>query len=117
MVQAENATLTFVGINSKKPYYVDMYASDVAGAKCTFNPSGAAVATSTNFWVAPEDVALVDISIVTGLTSTVGFTPTSNDSPLSKYSIRWANFVNTIQSRPKLAIGFRAGNNIGMTQF
>lgn len=116
MVTATNATATFVG-RSGRMYNIDVYISDVVAAFTTLNPYGAAVATSQKFWVAPEDVVLTDLAIVTGPTTMVGLTPTSNDAPLTKYNLRIANFLNTLTTRTKLAIGWKVGNNVSFLQF
>lgn len=115
MVAAQTGTATFVG-KSGRYYNIDVYLSDVAAAPATFNASGAAVAGSLQYFRAPEQVVLVDFSIITGLTATVALNWTQDGAIVSGTLIRMANQLNTNPLRPKLAIGFPAGALIGAIQ-
>jgi len=117
MVTATNGTATFKGLQSGKVYNVDIYISDVVAATVKLNQFGAAVVGSPSFVRFDEDVALVDLSIITGPTVMVGLYPTSNDVPVSQYNYRIANFLNSIQTRPVVRVGFASGKNIGFIQY
>lgn len=116
MVTTTNGTATFQGLNTGKMYNVDIFISDVVAAPATWGVSGNAVAASQNFWRAPEDVVLVDLSIITGPTVMVALIPTSNDAVIPNYRFRIANFLNTLTTRPSVNVGFAAGRNVGLLQ-
>lgn len=111
----QNATATFK-LPDGRLVQVDQYLSDVAGAFCTFNPNGAAGTTSLQYWVAPADVVLVDFSIATGMTDTTNIVWTESGAIKPGTVLRYANQLNTIQTRPPLTIRFSKGALIGATQ-
>lgn len=108
------ATLTFKG-QSGAHYSIDCYCSDVANAMVNFDSGAGAGTGSETFWTAPENVYLVDFSILTGMTDTTVGRLTANGRPLQSM-IRWANHLNTLNSRPILNTGFAAGARIGIIQ-
>lgn len=110
----QTGTATFVG-SSGTSYSKDIYISDVAAAPATYDSGAGASAGSLQFWKAPENVTLVDFSIVTGLTDTTFGRLTANGSPLQSV-IRWANHLNTLATRPVLNTGFAKGTQVGMIQ-
>ena len=112
----QNGTLTFVG-SSGRIYNIDEYSSDVVAALITLSPNGAAGTGSLTYWRCPEDVVLVDYSIVTGLTDTVGLTMQQDGATVPGSIIRVANHLNTNPFRPKLQIAFPAGALVGAVQF
>lgn len=116
MVTAENGTLFFRGASGRL-YTLDVYVSDVVAAAVTINTNGAAVAGSPAYWIPPEDVALEDYSIVTGNTVAVGVTLEQNGAPRPGTAMRTANHLNTLNNRPKLAVGFPMGCQISARQF
>lgn len=111
---AQSGTAVFQGRKGNL-YFVDFYVSDVVGAQVNFDSGAGAGAASETFWTAPEQVRLVDISIVTGLTDTTNARLTVNGRPLQSV-IRWANFLNTLATRPTMANGFDANARVGMIQ-
>lgn len=117
MVTPTNGTATFFDLTTKQLVPVDFYISDVVAANVTWNLVGAAVSTSDNFIRFDHPVVLVDLSIATGPTVMVGLVPYSNGALVNGVALRIANFLNTIQSRPKLNVGFAAGKNIQLKQF
>lgn len=117
MVTATTGTMTFRGVKSGRKYTVSCYISDVIGAAVTFNPSGAAVAGSNNYYVAPEDVVLDDASIITGPTVATGFNYTSNSNLVPASATLLGSVLTTIQTRNIPQIGFMAGRLIGAVQF
>lgn len=112
---AENGTLTAIG-KSGRTYTVDFYCPDATGTLVTFNASGLAGSASPSTWRTPEDVVINDVSIATG-TTCVGATLTINQALANGGAIRWANQLNTLANRQKLALGVRAGDFIGFTTF
>lgn len=116
MVTATNATAVFKGLRSGTIYTVDMYISDVVAAPVTFSTSGLATSTSLTFWKAPEDVMLIDLSVISGPTVMVALQPTSNDGIVAGYMFRIANFLNSLATRAPISLGFAAGKNIGFIQ-
>lgn len=116
MATPENGTASFRG-RSGRLYTVDFYCADAAGSLVTFNPSGAAVSTSPAYWRAPEPVTLVDLSIATGQTVSVGSNATANGAVVNGGAIRWANQLNSLAFRTPLTVSFNAGDLIGLTEF
>lgn len=108
------ATLTFRGTSGAN-YSIDAYLSDVANANANFDSGAGAGATSETFWTAPENVYLVDFSILTGMTDTTVARLTANGRPLQSM-VRYANHLNTLNSRPVLNTGFAAGTRVGLIQ-
>jgi hypothetical protein len=112
---AQNATLVMVGLSSKRTYLVDVYAPDAAGTLLTFNPTGAAAATSPSTFRVPEDVVIRDISVAASPTAT-NFTLNVNGSVIAGGVVRWANQLNTLPFRTPVNIPIKAGDFIGGTQ-
>jgi len=106
--------LTFVGA-SGKTYSVDIYISDVANALVTFDGGAGAGASSPDFWTPPEDVVLKDYAQVTGTADTTKVRITSNGRP-TQHILRYTVYLTSLNSRPPLNVGFRAGSRIGAIQ-
>lgn len=117
MVTPTNGTATFYDLTTRQTFQVDFYISDVVAAPVTFSLTGAAGTGNDNFIRFDHPVVLVDLSIATGPTVMVGLYPKSNGAIVSGSAMRIANFLNTIQSRPRLNIGWAAGKNIQLVQF
>lgn len=111
----QNGFLRFVG-KSKKPYNIDLYASDVVNKKVNFDDGAGSNSTSETFWTPPEDVVLVDLAIHTGMTDTTFVRITRGGVPLGN-TLRYAAQLDTSDARQPLAIGFRKGIHVGMIQF
>lgn len=109
-------SLLFRGAQSGRTYAVDVYVSDVNAAQVTFDNGSGASSTSLVYWKAPENVILEDFSIATGTADTTNLVFTSDGAQVPQSRLRYANFVNTIATRPKLNIGFRSNSNIGAIQ-
>lgn len=94
---------------------VDIYISDVVNAPVNFDSGNGAAATSETFWNAPANGAIVDFSILTGLTDTTkgGFVIGGSRT---KTTVRWANHLNTLPFRTPLNIPCGAGESISMVQ-
>lgn len=116
MVTATYGTAMFKGVQSGKTYPVDMYISDVVGAPITWDSGNGATSTSLGFWRAPEQVVLYDLSIATGPTVMTQLVPTSNGGPIGTFTFRIANFLNSLATRPSIALGWDKGSNVGFNQ-
>lgn len=112
---AQNGTMVFKGLKTGQTYTVDVYIPDAVATWLTFNAAGLAASTSQNYWQAPEDVMLVDISGVAP--TAVGATLTIGGAPYVGKTFRWANQLATLSKRMEHAIPFRAGQQIGALQF
>jgi len=113
----KGGVFTFQGLNTRRRYGVNAYFSDVANALVTWNPQGAAASGSLNYWQAPEDVALVDVSIVTGMADTTGFQMTSGGNLIVGTAASYANNLTTLPTRIPPTVSFAKGSNIGASQF
>jgi hypothetical protein len=111
MATATNYQLTFIG-KSGRTYGINGYTADTAGAINTFSANTAAVAGSLPYWVPPEDVVLVDFSIVTGMTQTTQVL-TENGAVKNGTLMNITSHLNTNSNRPKLSVPFKAGTLIG----
>jgi hypothetical protein len=94
---------------------VDVYCSDVANALCNFDSGAGAGSSSETFFKSPVNGIITDFLIKTGMTDTTAGRFVINNSP-TKSVIRWANQLNTLATRGKLAIPVAAGENIGIIQ-
>jgi len=113
---ASAGTLVLLGARTGKTYSVDVYIPDATGTLLTFNSSGLAATTSSTTYRAVEDCFVVDVSTAAAPTA-VGFALTINGNILPGGAIRWANQLNTLANRQKLAVPVRAGDFIGAVQF
>jgi len=116
MVTTTSGTATFIGLQSNRVYSVDMFISDVDKANVTFGIGTTASSTSKTYFKPTEDVVLTDLSIVDGPTVITTLVPTSNDAQLQAYRFRYKNFLNTLTTRPKIQVGFKAGNEVSFIQ-
>jgi len=112
---ASNATLVALG-KSGQTYQVDCYVPDATGTKITFNPSGLAASTSTDYWKAPEECVIVDFVVVAAPTA-VGATFTLSGALYTGKTIRHANQLATLSNRMKLKVPIPAGEQVGLLQF
>jgi len=108
------ATAIFRG-KSGTHYSVDIYLSDVANAQANFDSGSGSGTGSETFWTAPENCTLVDFAINTGMTDTTAGRLTANGRPLQSV-IRWANHLNSLNSRPLLNTGFLSATRVGIIQ-
>lgn len=112
---ASAGTFVFVG-KSGQTYTIDVYVPDATGTKLTFNPSGLAASTSTDYWKAPEECMLVDVSIAAAPTA-VGAAITLSGALYTGKTLRWANQLATLATRMKHKIAIPAGEQVGALQF
>ena len=111
---ATQGTAVFYGVRSKKSYVVDMYLSDTVNTGVNFSTGGAALATTPEYWMAPEDVILGDISVVTGAAQTR--LQVLRDNTPEGSVLAHALHLSTLASRLRLSIGFRRGSTMGLIQ-
>ena len=105
----------FYGLRSKVTYVKDIYLSDVAAALLRWDAGSGASATSETSWTPPEAVVLVDLAIRTGTADTKKIQLTRNGVPTGDM-IRYAPHTDTIATRPRLNIPFRAGDKVAGIQ-
>lgn len=109
-------TWTLIGLITKQTYTKDCYMSDVAAGSLRFDDgSGNASATSATFFTLGEPAMLIDIAVHTGMTDTECFQITANGIPVGS-TIRYAAHLDSLNSRPKLALRFAAGARISGIQ-
>jgi len=97
-------------------YAIDIYVSDVANASVNFDNGNGASSTSLTYWKAPENCIIYDLSLASGLADTTNMVLTSDGSQIPKIAIRYANFLNSLATRPTLQVGIRAGSQLGAIQ-
>lgn len=114
MVTPETGTMTFQGASGRR-YSISFYSSDVVAAPVTFNLNGTAAAGSPNFFIAPEDMTLIDVSVVTGQTVTTSWVAQINDVNTGNV-ISVANSINTLANRVSPGIGYAAGRKVTFIQ-
>ena len=108
-------TIFLKGVQTQRTYAVDVYISDVASAAVNFDSGSGASSGSDTFYIAPENVILVDFSVVTGLADTTKISINANGVQTGN-RLRYANQLNSLNNRPQLAIPFRAGSKIAFSQ-
>lgn len=111
----QNGTLIFKGV-SGKTYSVDLYIPDAVATNTTFNGSGLAGSTSNNYWNTPEAGFIIDVS-ATGAPTAKGAIVTVDGAQKTNTCIRWANQLNSLATRPKLALPISGNVQLGMLQF
>lgn len=111
----QKGTLLFQGESGRVHSY-SFYASDVANAFIKWATTGAAGTGSVDFITAPENMTLVDASVVTGLTDTTALVLWLDDGPVPGTVISDANIVNTIQKRAFPPLGIRKGRKVQLQQ-
>jgi len=105
----KNGTMIFRGLQSGQSYIRGFYNPDVAGSSITFDGGAGAGASSPNFITFPENVALVDVAVVSGIVDTTQVRLTSNSIP-SVQLLRWTTHLESLNMRPVLNIQVAAGN-------
>lgn len=106
---------TLVITNGATTISVDVYCSDVANALVNFDSGAGSGSASETFFKSPMNGKIVDFAIATGMTDTTAGRVVINNSP-TKSVIRWANQLNSLATRPPLAIPVSVGENIGIIQ-
>lgn len=112
MVTPMKSLLTFVGMVSSRTYSKEIYVADVAETKIKWDSGAGASATTDAFWIAPEGIMLVDVALVTGPTVIKKLQVTRNDITTGDMLV-YSSFLDSINNRPPLRIGFARGDKIG----
>lgn len=115
MAAPQLGTLVFAGLSTGQNYNKDIYIGDVANALVNWSSGGVASATSQQHWRPQEDVMLVDFSVLTGLADTEALQLTRDAVPTGDV-LRYANHLNTLNSRPRLNVVFGAGSEVRCNQ-
>ncbi len=108
-------TMFFVGHTTGKTYSTDVYVSDVAGGKVTFDEGAGAGAATADFITFNEPVTLTDFAMITGTADTEKIRAVSGGSP-TRHVLRYSIHLNTLNNRPPLKISFQAGQRISFFQ-
>lgn len=104
--------IKFRGLESNKEYTYSIYNSDVAGGFVTLATTATAGTGSVNFISAPENMVLVDVSVVTGIVDTTALLLWLDDGPIPNTFIQWAAVVNTLATRAVPALGIKKGRKV-----
>lgn len=117
MATPENGTLTFNTKPDKSGQGLSLsfYSSDVPGAAATLSLSSIAGSGDQTFFTMPATMYLVDVSLTTGQTVTVGYSVNVFDVPTGNM-ISVANSINTIATRPNPAILIPKGAKFTLIQ-
>lgn len=97
MVTPTNGALTLKG-RSGKTYAINFYISDVIGAYVTMSLVGVAGSGSQNWYSAPEDCIITDISLATGPTVMTNMRLQISDIDVGVI-VPIANYLNTLANR------------------
>lgn len=102
----QRGQVRFRGVQSGQPYTYNIYNSDVAAAFVTWNLNGQAGTTNDTYIIAPEDLVLEEMSLVTGIVDTTGLLWYANGAAKAGYIVQWALAISTLQSRsfPKFMV-------------
>ena len=111
----KNGQLTFVGMQTGMTYVKEIYRSDVDKALTNFDSGSGASSTSETFWTPPEACVLVDAALVTGTADTNKLQMTRNGVPTGDI-LRYGPFTDSVATRPRLSIPFRAGDKVAAIQ-
>ena len=112
---AQQGTITLLG-QSGRTYSIDTHHPDAAGTSVCFNPTGNAASTSPTTFRVPENCTIIDLSIAASPTATSAVFQIDSGS-VSGGAIRYANQLDSLSNRQKLAIPVNAGSFVGLNQF
>ena len=109
----KTGTALFRGLRTGTTYSKGFYNPDAAGALVRWDVGGAAGAATPDFVDFDEPVSLEDMSVVTGIVDTSQLRVIAASAPTG-HLLQWANHLNTLATRPKLSIGFKAKTRIAL---
>lgn len=109
------ATLTIVGPRGIATKAVDMYLSDVADARVNFDSGQGASSSSQDDYYSPFTGFITDFSIASGMTDTTKIQVLRDNTPTGDH-LRFANHLNSLNSRIPLRIPVVKGQRIGAIQ-
>lgn len=113
---ASAGTMFIEAVDDGAVFKIDLYQPDAVATKICFSNIGLAASTSPDYWSAPEDCILTDISVVTGATA-VGGTLTFDGAPVPNQAFRWSNQLNTLATRGRTKWFIPKGTQVGILQF
>ena len=113
---ATTGTMVFIGTQTGQTYTVDCQVPDAVATRWTFNASGLAVSTSDDYWKAPEECVLVDISMP-GVPTAVGGILLFSGAIQSGRTFRWTNHDDGLNDRISYKIRIPAGEQVGILQY
>lgn len=113
---AATAGTIYARTRSGRSVAIDVYVPDAVATNLTFNTNGLASATSENQHIVTEDMVIEDISLA-GTPTAVGASLIKNSGNVAGTALRWANHQSSLNNRPKLSFGLRAGDQIKFLQF
>jgi hypothetical protein len=108
------AGFTLVG-QSGKTYSLDAYVSDVNAGLVNVDGGAGASSSSPTYWIAPENVTLIDYQQVTGTADTEKIRVIINGRPTNNV-LRYVPHLTTNATRPRLSIGIAAGAQLAFSQ-
>lgn len=94
---------------------IDVYLNDVVANLGNFDSGSGAAAGTETFYKAPCNASIIDFSILTGMTDTT-LARITIDGSNTRTTVRYANHLNTLNSRPALNVPVGKGENIGLMQ-
>lgn len=106
-------TMTVLAGGIRTP--IDIYISDVVDAAVRFDNGRGAGAATPDYFTAPTDLAIVDISVPTGLTDTTKIQPTVNNKTIGAV-VRYANQLNTLAYRVPMNLRVFRGQTLRFIQ-
>jgi len=112
---ASTAVLTLRALRGGKTYTVHCYVPDAVSTNLTFNTAGTAGTGSPTSFRVPFDCIIYDISTAAAPTATVG-TFLRNSGAITGGLYAWANQLNTLSNRQKMAIPLAAGDFLSVVQ-
>ncbi len=107
------ATVTFRG--AKRTYHKELYCSDVDTGRTNWDAGDGAGSSSPEYFIPPVPMALIDISILTGMTDTTKMQLTVGGAVTGDY-FTFANHLNTLPERVPISIPIPAGLQVTFIQ-
>lgn len=111
----QRGSMTFRSLDGKRGASIDVYISDVVGGSVNFDSGAGAGPNSETFYTFMEAMVLTDFSILTGLTDTTVIRIVGSGVP-TLFTLRYANHLNTLNSRPIPGVIVNAGSRLSATQ-
>lgn len=109
----KNGTAIFRGLQTGTTYAKALYNPDVAGSLIRWDAGGGSGAATPDFVDFSEPVILEDLCTVTGIVDTTQLRVIAASAPTG-HVLRWAQHLDSLNNRPKLSIGFKAGTRIAL---
>lgn len=114
MVTTTTGTIQFTGNRSGIKYNISAFVDDVTATFLPLNLNGIAVTAGKNFWVAPEDVTLTDVSFLTGPTVIKVLVPFIDDGLAPGKVTLFSNTLSTLNARQFASLTVMKGHQFQM---